>query len=512
MTVKFCFGNARKDGTKNLKIRLKSKGRDKKISIPGVYINPKNWDIPNNRVKSKCQNAKAYNEIVINYQKKILKVKGQLELQQIDFDTAYKMLSNSSSTSSIFEFIKIHCEIKGKRWINKNLKLLETYKNHLQLNDVTFEDINYENIQKLRKILSDNGAVDDTFNNYIRHIRAVYNFALTKKVTYREFKFSKDLFIKVNQHNKKLLTHTPEDIFEAIDKIKIKSNHKSSKEYALRDLEAIGFWLLQFSMRGLYGKDITSLTSYDSDYNYKYRMEYLSKNAHQEPMEIKGAPQFLDHKRHKTGNIMRIWVTLPPIGGLIFILKRLVANTHPNLSYLSREDLLKTPEELYSKKNYDIIKIFKHTTDELEKDDALWNNLNKHLRKLGLYSLQSARKSFNTTATHLRISDDIRKTLVGQTDSSIQRSYNNYNDIRLVRAIQESHLQVMNSFQMIELFDKWVFKINELFGMFFDFHVGGGSKLVYSHHYQLLDEILKNNKTIIDGIQGWNDITRLNND
>jgi hypothetical protein len=38
MTVKFCFGNARKDGTKNLKIRLKSKGRDKKIGVPGVYI------------------------------------------------------------------------------------------------------------------------------------------------------------------------------------------------------------------------------------------------------------------------------------------------------------------------------------------------------------------------------------------------------------------------------------------------------------------------------------------
>lgn len=48
MTVKFCFGNARKDGTKNLKIRLKSKGRDKKIGVPGVYIEPKYWDTPNN--------------------------------------------------------------------------------------------------------------------------------------------------------------------------------------------------------------------------------------------------------------------------------------------------------------------------------------------------------------------------------------------------------------------------------------------------------------------------------
>ena len=259
-------------------------------------------------------------------------------------------------------------------------------------------------------------------------------------------------------------------------------------------------------MRGLYGKDITSLTSYDSDYNYDYRVKYLSENNKQQPKEIKGTPQFLDHKRHKTGNVMRIWLTLPPIGGLIFILKRLVANTHPNLSYLSKEDLLKSPDELYSRKNYDIIRIFKHSTDELEKDDALWNNFNKHLRKLGLYSLQSARKSFNTTATHLRISPDIRKTLLGQTDKSIQRSYNNYNDIRLVRDIQESHLQVMFSFQMIELFDKWVFKINELFGMFKDFHVGGGSKLVYSHHYKLLDEILKNDNTLIDNIPGWSEV------
>lgn len=47
--------------------------------------------------------------------------------------------------------------------------------------------------------------------------------------------------------------------------------------------------------------------------------------------------------------------------------------------------------------------------------------------------------------------------------------------------------------------------------MFFDFHVGGGSKLVYSHHFKLLDEILKNNKTLIDNIPRWNDIIRLKN-
>jgi len=509
MTVKFCFGNARKDGTKNLKIRLKSKGRDKKIGIPGVYIDPKFWDIPNNRVKSTYVNAAAYNEIIADYQEKIFRVKGQLELSQIDYDTAYRMLSSSSSTDSIFEFIRVHCDDKSPQWKKNTTNVLVTLKNHLQLKDVSFEDITYENLVKLKKILKEKENVGDTFNNYLRHIRAVYNYAIKKKITYREFNFSKDLFVKVNSHNKKLKSHTPRDIANAIDKINIKSSHSSAKEYALRDLEAVGFWMLQFSMRGLYGKDITSLTSFDSDYNYDYRIKYISQNAEQKPMEVKGSPQFLDHKRHKTKNIMRIWVTLPPIGGLIFILKRLVANTHPKVAYLSKDDLKKSYQELYNRKGYDIFRIFKHKSSDIKTDDAIWNNYNKHLKKLGLYSLQSARKSFNTTATHLRISPDLRRTLLGQTDNTIQRSYNNYNDVRLVRDIQESHLQVLYAFNMVELFDKWVFKINELFGQFIDFHVGAGSKTVYMHQYKLLNKMLENTHTLIDDIPGWTEIIHL---
>ena len=56
-----------------------------------------------------------------------------------------------------------------------------------------------------------------------------------------------------------------------------------------------------------------SLTSYDSDYNYDYRVKYLSENNKQQPKEIKSTPQFLDHKRHKTGNVMRILKLYPSL-------------------------------------------------------------------------------------------------------------------------------------------------------------------------------------------------------
>ena len=500
MTVKFCFGNRRKDGTKNLKIRLKYKGYDKKIAIPGVYIDPKFWDSANNRVNAKYINAPAYNEIIVEFQEKINSVKGKLELSQIDFNTAYRMLSSSSSVDSIAEFVRTHCNHKSEQWHRNTLGTLAAVQRDLGINNLTFDDVTDENLRKLRQIHIEKNNQPDTFNYYFRHLRAVYNEALKLKVTYRDFKFSKEFIIKVNRYNKKLKTHTPEDIRDAIKKVRIKSNHRSSKKYALRDFQAIGFWLLQFCLRGLNNKDISVLTAFDSDFNYDYYLKYNQANATQESQVIQGNPNFVNHKRHKTKNMMQLWISLPPIIELIHMLKILVANNHPELAYLSIEDLRKGVDRLYEKPGYDILKIFRSDISDYKMDYKVWNNMNKHLRKLDLYSLKSARKSFNTTATHLRIHPGITRTLVGQSDSSVQNNYNNFNDERLVRDVQQSHAQVLNEFQMIELFDLWVFKLNEVFDLFNDMHIGVGSKIVYAHHVAMLHETLKRNKTTVDNI------------
>jgi len=178
---------------------------------------------------------------------------------------------------------------------------------------------------------------------------------------------------------------------------------------------------------------------------------------------------------------MRLWINLPPIGGLIYILRRLVAQTHPNLSYLSKEDLTKPYEELIKKKDYDELRVFRHDSKkDIKADDNLWNNFNKHLRKLDVYSFESARKSFNTTARILGIEEGIKKTLIAQTDHSIQRHYDNYNDPELVTKVQLAHLRIMHHFKIIELYELWLRKIEELFGaQNSDLYVGGSSDFVY---------------------------------
>ena len=506
MTVKFCFGNKRNDGRQNLKIRLKHHGKDAKIGIPGVYIESKHWDKSNLRIKNNCENAQIYNDIVSKYSSKINEVKGLLELRQINFETAKIKLSNSSHSGSIFEFIETYCNDYGQQWKRNTNNVLNTFKNHLNLKDVLFEDINRYNFDKLKKTLESKGSSASTFNNYVRHIKAVYNHALDKKATYRKFDFSKIKKIKINNFNRKLKTNTKRDVFRAIDKIKIKSKHRSAQEYAIRDLEAIGFWLLMFSLRGFYGKDIVSLSSYNNDYNYKYRLEYLKVNANQNPQIVKGNPFMIDHPRHKTKNMMRIWISLPPITSLIFVLKKLVAHTHPDVSYLSVEDLKLTHDQQLNKiEDYDELKIFKHNPVlDHKTDDAIWNNFNKHLRKLDMYSFKSARKTFNTIATTQGIHPSITKILLGQTDQTIQKHYNNYNDINLVQAVQEAHLKVLNAFNMIEMYDKWIFKIQELFGKFNDLEIGGGSTVVYEHQIKFLKtEVLKSNETLIDNENHW---------
>jgi len=257
-------------------------------------------------------------------------------------------------------------------------------------------------------------------------------------------------------------------------------------------------------MRGVYGKDIVSLSANQRDFNYQYYITHQKDGSTKDQM-ARGNPYFLDHRRHKTGNMMRLWINLPPIGGLIYVLRRLVAQTHPNLSYLSFDDLSKPYEELIEKPGYDELRIFRHDSRvDIKADENLWNNFNKHLRKLDVYSFESARKSFNTTARILGIEEGIKKTLIAQTDHSIQRHYDNYNDPELVALVQSAHLRIMHHFKIVELYELWLRKIEELFGAQNpDLYVGESSDFVYREQFARLEGILKTDKIKISKDPFW---------
>ena len=151
------------------------------------------------------------------------------------------------------------------------------------------------------------------------------------------------------------------------------------------------------------------------------------------------------------------------------------------------------------------MKIFKHDSKvDWKADASLWNNLNKHIRKLGLNSFESARKTFNTTGSILGIEEGIKKTLIGQTDHSIQSHYINYSDPNLQARVQRAHLQIMHEFKIIELYELWLHKIEQLFGRQNpNLFIGANSNVVYKHQFLKISEVLGTGRLKIDKQPFW---------
>ena len=120
---------------------------------------------------------------------------------------------------------------------------------------------------------------------------------------------------------------SPDDIYRAIDNIRMKTKRHSSHATALRQVEAVGFWLLMFSMRGLYQEDIHDLTSHDLDYDFEREIDSIKKGYKDE--KIIGRKEVYMHRRHK-GEYPMNMLMLPPIENLISFLRNIFVNTNPN--------------------------------------------------------------------------------------------------------------------------------------------------------------------------------------
>jgi len=499
MTINFRFHNhIRKDGTRQLLVRMRTHKQEANVPVEGIYIEERFWSKASQLVTARCPQHEIINAKLLDYHQKIKTVQTLYNIKEIDFEQAKLMISAKSSVDSVITYIATHCKDKSAQWLRNTkcaLNRLE-FHNDIEKDTLTFEEINRPNLLKLRKRMKEQGRVAETYNSYLAHIKAVYNQAYQDKVTFRKFEFTKDLRLKEDKHSKKLITHTAEEIYDAIGRIRIESNHRSAKEKAIRSFEAVGFWMLKFCMRGGYGKDVTSLTGKNIDFDTAAYRKFQQSATDGSILTLQGNAHFLKHRRHKTGNVMYLWYNLPPMGGLIQILRMLTANTHPKHSYISMSDLQDPSGKLLQKMEEDLLKIFTHNPrKEINKDDAIWSNLNKHLKRVGLSSFESARKTYATTARKLNIPDGIKKRLMGQTDTSIQRHYDNYNDPELVCMMQEAHLQILNKFQMVELFDFWVSKLSVVMKKdFSDMLIGAPSNLVYTQQAQKLPEIIGANQ------------------
>jgi hypothetical protein len=279
MTIKLGLGYQKKNGLFNVIIRFKDGENDKRFNIKGISIERKYWDATNSTVRTNHPNYEDINETLDKYKLKIVDITTKYSLGNIDYDTACKMLLGGSKTGTIANFIDTFCEQDKSEITLENYRLsMSAFSTHTGIKEPKFSDINYANIAKMRKSIVDKGYSPHTHNKYFRDIKSICSYALKRKQVFTDFGFDSDwgAKIKPNTHIKTVQSF---EIKEAIERIAITSTHKSARKKAARELEAVGFWLLMFSMRGMYPADISALSSKYLAYSHKNRIDIEKKEV-----------------------------------------------------------------------------------------------------------------------------------------------------------------------------------------------------------------------------------------
>jgi hypothetical protein len=69
-----------------------------------------------------------------------------------------------------------------------------------------------------------------------------------------------------------------------------------------------------------------------------------------------------------------------------------------------------------------------------------------------------------------------------------------------------AHLQIMHEFKIIELYELWLKKIEDLFGdQNKDLYIGASSDIVYKDQYKRLEGVLKTDRVEISKKPFWSD-------
>jgi len=504
MTLKFFLGRVKIDGTAPLRIRLKHGNKDTKITCPGLFIRPKDWDKNFNMVNPKSEGAEELNHEIKKYQLKAENVKQKYLLRQIDFDLAKRMLSGSESSKSLREFVNVVCKRdKSAETIRNYLNTIGNFSHHTGIKDPFFTDITFNNMMVVRNGVVNKGGSAATYNKYLRDIKAICNYAKRTKYIFHEFEFDKEWRAK-EDITLKVRSITPEVIYQAISLIKIESNHKSARLKAFNELEAVGFWLLMFATRGMYPADITSLTSHNLDYNFASRIKHEQSKKKSE-ITLPGNAHIYRHGRHKTGFPMKILITLPPIRHLIGVLRFLLAASHPDNAFLKPEEASnpdynerisgKLPEDV------DFLRLFNFNKKNNPKVfEKVWGTYSSALSRISMPSFKTARKTFSTTARRIKIDEGYVRTMLGQKDKSISISYIDYDDPQLFAQLCIAHINVLWAFDIINLYNTWLRKIDELYDTNWcdtDIFIKKNTDYIYSEFTDSLEQIIDNKSIIL---------------
>ena len=406
-------------------------GRDKLIKRNiGISIRPSEWDKKRYLVHSKAENASVYNEKLTAANNKLRKAWSLYESKTYSRDEMVAFLSGAKTELDVWSFCESVIQPNQTENVYKGVKDAYGAVKKIIGREITFEDLTYNTVDTCVKDWKKR-LRSATLKTYKYHFGIIINEAYEKRLTPYKYEPLKKWRKKKDKTNRKTgrptvstVTHT--QFLASIDKAK-----------DLWDIEALGFWLLMFGMRGLYPSDLCNI--------HKYKWE----------LTIDPPSATLYHLRNKSEEPMDISYSYP-FDDLTQKLRGYLRFTH---GYQINK---KTGNRFLRSKEY---KLTENQSDgwffnKYRKDD--WGIYSKKLNKLDMDTLETARKTFNTIASTLTIPQAVWYSLTGHEIQGIKKDYTDKQWEELSKKVDKAHNKVLAKFYVDVIYPKLIGKANQI--------------------------------------------------
>ena len=408
----------------------------RKAVSTGIKVLSKDIDVRNWRVKTSSINQKELNVALENCKEKVSIALTKFETKQSTFQQVISYLKGDVDYGSVDKYIEtVIQDSKSVQTYNDYRSTLKAFKKHLSIppkQEVSFQEYSsYELLDKFKRKASESIA-NTTINSYFAKIRAVLNDAYEKGYIHDKFELKRGLRLPPRP-SKKIETITSEEFEKAIEKAN-----------DIYEVQALALYLLMFGLRGMYNSDIVAL----KDAEYKCN-DFDKKNPYLNLFN--DGNKYIIHRRVKTKNrsnddlVIRIDDNIP---FLINMLKKLFKITHKGENILSNNKLA----------------LFDYDLNDLKTHKRIWGRYQKKLIKLLDYNFKTARKTYNTYATELEVSNTVRNILLGHSPQSVnEKHYINRRTIKISEKVQQAHTEILEDFEFERLSQQlYLYMINFL--------------------------------------------------
>ena len=402
----------------------------------GIKVLVRDLDTKNWRVNKTNPNQLELNKALEDAREKIHTALNKFDTKQFTYLQVVEYLKGEIAYKTVDDYIETVIKSSRTSYTYNDYKsTLGAFKKHLNIDKetkITFSEFtSFKVLDEFKQKTQKNGIAGTTINSYFNKIRAIVNDAFNKGYVYEKFTLPRSLRV-ATRPSRKIETIVSEEFETAIDKVK-----------DVYDAQSLALYLLMFGLRGMYLTDIVALKDAEfkqNDFNKKDRYFDIFNDGH----------KYIIHRRVKTKNssnddlIIRIDFFIPL---LINNTKRLFEITHKDRGIISSNN--------YALFDYDLNDNILHKN--------VWDVYQRRVKKLLGYSYQTARKTYNTYATELEMSNTVKDILLGHAPQSInERHYVNRRTIKLSEKVQQAHTEILEDFRFGELAMKLYKKMSEI--------------------------------------------------